>query len=501
MTGLALRLVVAAASLALVTASGHALASLAGTSRRFGPLERVGLGYLAGSAWAGVTAFVVSLVTGAPLVRSLFLPILVLPLAGLVLDRALGRRAGGRPVGPARGLVPRLLRGLAILVGTVVSTVVLLQALTCVATDFDGRMTWLPLARYMRQERTVLPTALTDLTWDVSHPRYPPLVPLLQVSAQEVFDVDPLDERFPRTVYAAFLPAFLLVLSGLARRVAGVRASAAAVVLAATTFALTFESHGGPIGAYSDFPLAAFAGAGGALLVLSRGRDAAIGGLLLAAAALTKNEGALLAAGTVAVAALHGLRRKHAPVFQRLRPALVAGALLVPALAALLAWKSQIPNRADEAYLSFTRPLPGPAELVTAAKRLAPVLFTETFSPRHWGLGTLLLLALLLLAPLGRRRPHLGLVLALTSLPPAIALAAYAVHFDPPLIAGATWTRFLTQASFPALLALALLAREGLVPARRSDSEHDERDRRILDRNADALNREMRDVLEYQGHR
>ena len=466
MRDVAIRLLTVGFSLGLVTASGHALASLAGTSRRFGPLERLGLGYLVGSAWVGVTSFVVSLVTGAPLVRTLFLPILVLPLAGLAAARAAGRRAGGRPLAPAGGLVPRRLRGLAILVGTVVSAVVLLEALTCVATDFDGRMTWIPLARYMRQERSVLPTALTDATWDVSHPRYPPLVPLLVVSAQEVFDVDAGDERFPRTVYAAFLPAFLLVLFALARRLAGARAAAAAGVLAATTFALTLESHGGPMGAYSDFPLAAFAGTGGVLLLVSRGRDAAIGGLLLGAAALTKNEGMILAGGAVVVALFVGVARSRRPLPPRLRPALVAAGLLFPVVMALGAWKSRIPNRADEAYFASAWMVAGLEAHLAKWKALAPILLETTFSPRDWGLGTALFLLLIALSPFGRRRPHLLALLFLVSLAPAVGLAAYAVGFDVRTLVRVTWTRFLTQASFPALLALALLAREGLVPTR-----------------------------------
>lgn len=467
MTDAALRLLLAGANVALVTASGAALASLAGASRRFRPAERLGLGYLAGSAWAGVAAFLVSLGTGAPLVRSLFLPVLALPLVLLALRRArLARDRSQVPVLPP-GAAPRLLRGLAVLVGSGVCAVVLLDAVSCVASDFDGRMTWLPLARYVRQERSVLPSALTDATWEVSHPRYPPLVPLLLVSAQEVLDVDPLDERFPRSVHAAFLPAYLLVLSGLARRLAGVRASAVAVVLASTTFALTFENHGGPMGSYSDFPLAAFAGAGGVLLLLARGRDALVGGLLLSAAVLTKNEGAVLALGAVAVCLAAGLLRRRLTIGARLAPALVAAACLVPALAGLSLWKSRIPNRSDEAYLASGKPLPPAAEVVSRLKGAAPVVAAKTFSPREWGPTTPLVAVLLLLAPFGPRRPHLRLLLALASLPPLLGLAAYGLHYDPAELARVTWSRLLTQASLPALLALALLAREGLVPRRR----------------------------------
>ena len=44
--------------------------------------------------------------------------------------------------------------------------------------------------------------------------------------------------------------------------------------------------------------------------------------------------------------------------------------------------------------------------------------------------------------------------------PIGIALAAYAVHFNPPALASSTWTRFLIQASIPLAAVFAACARE-----------------------------------------
>jgi hypothetical protein len=48
-------------------------------------------------------------------------------------------------------------------------------------------MTWSPLAAYLRHEGTVDAAVLREDHWWVLHPRYPPLLPLAQVAAQEMF--------------------------------------------------------------------------------------------------------------------------------------------------------------------------------------------------------------------------------------------------------------------------------------------------------------------------
>ena len=57
-----------------------------------------------------------------------------------------------------------------------------------------------------------------------------------------------------------------------------------------------------------------------------------------------------------------------------------------------------------------------------------------------------------------RRARAVPFVLAASG-PIVLALGAYAVHFDPPALAGSTWTRFLIQASIPLAALLAACAR------------------------------------------
>ncbi len=60
---------------------------------------------------------------------------------------------------------------------------------------------------------------------------------------------------------------------------------------------------------------------------------------------------------------------------------------------------------------------------------------------------------------LAPRRPVAPYLIAAAG-PIGIALAAYAVHFNPPALASTTWTRFLIQASIPLAAVFAACARE-----------------------------------------
>ncbi|HEY6320486.1 MAG TPA: hypothetical protein VJA16_02880, partial [Thermoanaerobaculia bacterium] len=144
------------------------------------------------------------------------------------------------------------------------------EAATNPPRDWDGRMTWCTQARYIRAAGTVDAPVLLDARWYVSHPQYPLLLPVAQVTAQEAFGADP-DSPLPRAVYAAFLPALLLVVYDATRRAAGRTAGAlAALAAAATPFLLRGE--GGAESTYSDLPLACFYGAALVLLLGPRPR-------------------------------------------------------------------------------------------------------------------------------------------------------------------------------------------------------------------------------------
>jgi len=89
-------------------------------------------------------------------------------------------------------------------------------------TDWDGRMTWVVKARYLRQAGTVDAEVLRNGQWFVSHTHYPVLMPLAQVAAQELVGAGD-DEPAYRTLYAAFLPVLLALVGGAVEREPGRR--------------------------------------------------------------------------------------------------------------------------------------------------------------------------------------------------------------------------------------------------------------------------------------
>jgi hypothetical protein len=234
--------------------------------------------------------------------------------------------------------------------------------------------------------------------------------------------------------------------------------------------ALTFFEDSGAASGYSDLPLACFYGGG--LLLLLRGRrnlgDALGAGLLLAGAALTKNEGALLAFFALGIAALFRLGKKFSPPRPKLHALLRLAVAAIPLLLALwllASWRAGIPNRQDERY----DVLIGTEELWQGAlprlPGLALLALRQMFRFDHW---TLFWIVVPVVFWVGRRgwsgrRRRLALALAAGVLAPlAIAFAAYAIHPHPDTLVPVTWTRFLVQGALPLFLLLALALREVL---------------------------------------
>ena len=225
--------------IALFTAAGAGLLEVA---RRLG-LCRLALGprlayaYLLGIAWVAGGLYAGSHLSKLPLNRTSTLVLAGLPVAvGLlafalrVLERrSRPSRARTRP--PRRGR-PSLPVVLAVAVGTAVTLGLLVEALANPLTDWDGRMTWASQARYLRAAGTVDAPVLLKDKWYITHPQYPLLLPIAQVAVLEVFDAGDDEQPF-RPLYAAFYPAFLLVLWEGARRWAGRRAAGWTVLAAA----------------------------------------------------------------------------------------------------------------------------------------------------------------------------------------------------------------------------------------------------------------------------
>lgn len=357
-----------------------------------------------------------------------------------------------------------LLRAAFFLVAAAVSLGVLADAVSEPVRDWDGRMTWSAQARYVRADGTVDASALLRPRWYISHPKYPLLLPVAQVVVLEAAGAEEDNPDF-RAVYAAFLPALLLVLHDAARRWAGGLAADLAGLAAAAVPFFAFGGEGGAVSAYSDLPLACFYGAGVILLLRSRRwrSDGIVAGLLLGAAVLTKNEGTPLALMALAAGGLAPqllLRRRRG--WTRLA---AAAGVVVLALALLLAWRAPIPNREDENYAGLLQIADFWPGVVTRIATVGPVMLDQMLAWEHWG-GFWWTVPLVLLAGwqgwTGRRRILALLLLAALAGPLAIAWAAYSVHWYPEDLARVTWNRLLLQAAIPFFLLLALALRRAL---------------------------------------
>jgi hypothetical protein len=439
---------------------------------------RLAFAYLLGVAWIGLFLYIASHFGRVPIDGPLVFLAAFLPLAAgaAVAVRLLATRRWREPAARSRRRLQTLgWIGLSLL-AIVISAAVLANALTHPLEDWDGRMTWSAQAIFIREEGTVDAGILRSPVGFVSHPRYPLLMPLVQTAALEAAGSD--DERVFRAVYAMFFPALVLLVINASRRWAGARAALLTGIVLLTIPWIPFFREGGAIGAYSDLPLACFAGGG--LLLLLRGRPRASTGvavgLLLAAALLTKNEGlpeagiAIALAGFSAIAA--ALRRHSKPARARLLATTVAFSLLLAAFVLLSDWRSSIPNRYDESYFekfsvsSFVRNLASPRAFSTL-----PVIASRMLSTEAWGLFWWLTPVIFLAAAPNPRRPPTALLAVAAATPVVVAWSAYAQVQEAGYYAGVTWNRILLHAAVPGCVLLALAVRRLLHLTRPSRSE------------------------------
>ena len=435
----------------LVVLPGLGMAELFAPLRRLPFLRRLGYAYLLGLLVLGGALFAASHLFGIPLRRP---AILFVTLAPSVLGLMARRRRQKYPRS-SRWQIATVVCIAAICLGPLTS------ALTAPLGDWDGRMTWSPLAAYLRHEGTVDASVLQEDHWWVLHPRYPPLLPLAQVAVQETFGAGE-DDQYYRALYAGFLPALLLVLYDGARRAAGSRAALLTTLCVAVLPFLSYGA-GGATSAYSDLPLAGFYGASLVLLLLERTRPSAglAAGCLLAGAILTKNEGALLAIAALLLASLRLLRHRPFRWF-----ACAAGPALA-AFALLASWRAAIPNRDDEDYFAVL----SLSDLLHGAVARLPVIVPEilrwTFRWSSWLGFWLLFLVVLIAGWRALRRPDARLLLLAGWIPAAIGWAAYAVSTRLGHLLGETWDRFLLQGLVPLAIAFACALQK--ISARRVD--------------------------------
>ncbi len=460
---------------ALFTAAGAGLAELSPALRRLPLGSRLGYAYLLGLAAVPGALFALSHLAAMPLRTAAVWAVAAVP-AAIGLLAALWRRRRERERAARRRRDPVVLVCFGVV--ALIALGLAAQAASDPVNDWDGRMTWSAEARYMRAAATVDAEVLRHRRWFITHPQYPPLLPLAQVAVLEAFAADGDSHAF-RMLYAAAFVAWLLVVQDGARRLAGRRAAALAMLLAA---AVPFYQYGegGGASAYSDLPLAAFYGAALVLLVIlpPRPADAGAAGLFLAGAVLAKNEGLPLAALVAALALGQALLRGRRTRRRALAAAAAVGlaALAAAAACALLAsWRAGIPNREDEAYLAnfhfaelwpvvFTR-LPGFVPLL-----LERMVAWKSWTAFWWAIPALLVAGRR--AVLRPRRLALALFIAAAA-PPAIGWIAYSTRPDGAAIAAVTWDRFLLQGSVPLMILAAgaladvLRRRGGLLRAQR----------------------------------
>jgi hypothetical protein len=453
-------------ALALFSGTGWALTSLVPALRRLSPVPRWGYGYLLGVAWTCTALYALSHYLGFPLRLPAILAVAAVPVIAAALARSAGQRRE-RPLGARR---PHLLLGLALAFAALVSTALLADAFASPESDWDGRMTWTMQARWMWAAGTVDPPVLLERKWFVSHPQYPALMPLAQVVAMEIHGRGD-DDRVARPLYAAFFPALLSILYDACRRWLGRRTSAWVLLIAANVPLLSFVGEAGARSSYSDLPLACFYGAGLILLIFRpRLPEGLAAGLLLAAAALTKNEGLPLCLAALGLGAWGAwsplLRSRHGPWARAVAPVAAAALLTIAAIGLLHSWRSHIPNRQDEMYLTRFGLRQLAADFLPHARIAAPLATGRMLSREQWGLFWPLALTLAVVGSRGlRRAPGLRLALA-TAAPLAVGLLAYTFHPDPAYMVGVTWNRMLLHGVLPLFLLLGACLRSSL-PFRR----------------------------------
>lgn len=326
------------------------------------------------------------------------------------------------------------------------------EALARPITDWDGRETWAPLGRMVRASRSADVPALKEAGWWFPTRHYPVALPITQNIPLELFSSD--DERTFRPIYAAlFLSGIAVLFEGMAR-LAGRRVAAVVSGIVAFVPHLTFWNHGGPSGAFSDYPLAVFLGAGLVLCIVHPRHPGtrALGGLLLAGVALTKVEGLPLAiAAAAAIGVVDAWSSFRGASLRAFAAGILPVFLLVGASLFLLrSWREPL---ARDAYERFV-PQMESKSIATRLRAAMPVVYRESIRTDRWGLLWPSAAIALAIGNSGlRNRKAGGLALVALSIIGGAA-AAYAAASGPAELARVTWGRFLVLGHLPLLLLL-----------------------------------------------
>jgi hypothetical protein len=453
-------------ALPLFAAAGLGLVAFVPALRGKPLAPRLGWAFLLGVAWNGLALFTMSRVLHVSLRRSTILPVLLLPAAFALVWR-FRRIAGEAPaLRPAEGPLREPLVLAPAAVGTALFVALLVHALSVAEDGYDPMMTWDPHAAYVREARTVDAPIFLEKQWFLNNPRYPLLMPLMQVAIREVFDTSD-DVRIPRPAYAAFYSVFLLILFDAAAPLAGRRAASVATLVAALLPLLNFQIDGGAVSSYSDLPLGLFWGAGLVLLIEAplSWTASLSAGLLLGAAANAKAEGlllALVALGAAGVSRLAGLRPGDRS--RALKTLLGAGAVVAFCAALYLSWRASVPNRFSESWERVTPYSLAKGVIRAVPKILGPIGHEMNVRPvweRFWWMAPVVLVAG---ARALRRRESLPFLAALAG-GLVVYFASYGgTLWDPAELVHPTWNRFMIQLALPFFIVFTFCLREALFP-------------------------------------
>lgn len=459
------------ASVALFVFAGACLQAVLPRPLESSVLARLGFAFALGVVWTGLVAWALGFVFGAVIGRGLFLAcILLAGLAALAAIAVRGGDLGGlkveREVRLGRRSHGPLFAGALI---TVASIALLADAAVKPVHDFDGIMTWGTQARYLQAARSVLPPVLVDPETFVVHPRYPILMPLVQVATSELAGRDQ-EISAVRPCYVLFLPALVAVMVPALRRFGGGKSAALVLVLLFSAPALLWDIDVGPRGTYSDFPFAVFLGSGWLILIDPRTRRdpwrGMAAGLLLAGAVGTKTEGLLIVPLVIVLGFALGLGRGGKAGRSR-RPSAspwIAAGIALAASVLVLSWRLQIPNRYDEGYLEGFSSGAVVAGLVGRAPEIFCAVAWESLDPRQWGGVFWVSPILVAVGWRGLRRGATAASIVLLGGHGAVACSAYALAPDLGII-GVTWSRFVVQMIVPLAVVLTATAREVVIAA------------------------------------
>ncbi len=433
-------------------------------------LLRMAWAWLLGISGVGVLLFGANHLLHVPLDGRAVWPVFLgLALLRFVPQSTAANRESHRPH------IPRATK-IVLFAATALSTLIvaglLSNSVSEAVRDHDGPMTWDATARWIRAERSVNAAVLREPLWYVSHPQYPPLLPLMQVATQQAFATSE-DTRVIRPLYAVFFAAFLLVLYDAASRRAGRLAAALATLAAALVpFLSSNLQYGGAGTTYSDIPLGCFWGAGFLLLLepALRPSSGVAAGLLLGATVLTKNEGvpfALIALGIGVAVRLLRAHRRALPWVPALVPIALALLVTAAAFALLVSWNSGISNRFDEDYLTRLRTAPV-VSMTLARLPLFPKAMWNSMTETWAWAGFWWCVPVIVVTGLRafRRRGAWPLLLA-----PAAALGVFVIAYG---ITGwpgtelvrVTFSRFLIQMSIPLFVLIAMMLDVSIVEMR-----------------------------------